>query len=171
MADGTVILGVTAVLTSGVFGPLVLHHAQKDRDTLGARRAVLDSAVGALAVARAQEAWLEAAVLRDDQPATDEVNRRMEELLRQTHVAEAHALKLELRFGKSELSDACTAAAGAINEQASTVSLHWYGSLPRGAVEAAIEQAEAIYLDNYARFVNAGVKWHEDVSGAFTRSQ
>jgi hypothetical protein len=101
--SGEVVIGVTAVITSGVLGPLVLHHAQKDRDSLGDQRTALDLAVEPIAKARAQTAWLENYAF-DPKVSKAEVDRRLEETLHQMHLVDAFAVKLTLRFPGSELA-------------------------------------------------------------------
>jgi hypothetical protein len=86
-----------AVLTSGVFGPLVLHQTQKRRDSLTDQRAALHAAIGPLAKARAQISWLQVSGFDRDVDLAER-DRRFEDLLHQTQLLEAHLVKLQIRL-------------------------------------------------------------------------
>jgi hypothetical protein len=162
MADGAVLIGVTAVLTSGVLGPLVLHHTQKDRDSLSDQRTALDAAIQPLAECRAQGAWLQAWAFetRTDQA---EVEKRAEELLDLTHLVEAHGVKLQIRFGDCKLVTSYLAAGGALNEQASIFWRRRAGVIPTVAqYDEEMRSAETIYRDAYARFIELASSWHAE---------
>jgi hypothetical protein len=153
MADGAVIVGVAAVLTSGVLGPLVLHQAQKDRDDRADVRATLDAAAEPLAIARAHDMWLGAFAF-DSGMQRAEVTERLTAFLEQGHIVEAHALKLELRFPGSELAGSYKTASGALGTKGAAVVHRMSGITPTVAVyDQAREAAEREYRDAYTRFV------------------
>lgn len=153
MADGAVIVGVAAVLTSGVLGPLVVHQAQKDRDDRDDVRAVIDAAAEALAVVRSHDAWLEAFAF-ESTTANDLVRSRIVEMLERGHAVEAQALKLELRFPGSELAGAYQAAGLALGSKAGVALRHWYGITPtRASYEQERESEENEYRVAYELFV------------------
>jgi hypothetical protein len=153
MADGAVIVGVAAVLTSGVLGPLVLHQTQKDRDDRDDIRATVDAAAEPLAIVRSHDVWLEAFAFDNRTPRT-EVAARMTAMIEQGHIVEAHALKLELRFPDSELPGAYQDAGAALGAKAGAVLRRSYGITPTVvAYDQEREAAEHEYNRAYARFV------------------
>jgi hypothetical protein len=160
MADAAVVIGVTAVLTSGVLGPLVLHHAQKDRDTLTDMRSTLDAAIEPLAKARAQGAWLESWAFK---PGVDqaEVDERAEELLHQTHLVEAHGVKLEVRFPESKLVTAYMTAGGAMNAQAEAFWFRREGIWTVVRAQQVVHEAEQVYAAAYDEFIAEAAMWND----------
>ena len=159
--DGAVVIGVVAVLTSGVFGPMVLYYSQKRRDGLTDHRAALDAAIDPLAKARAQVSWLQASGFRRD-PDRAERDRRFEDLLHQAQLLEAHLVKLQIRFGEP-LAGAYGGAAGAVNEQAGILWRRRSGVIPTVAqFDQEMHEAESVYVGEYTRFIELGRAWHGD---------
>jgi hypothetical protein len=153
MADGAVIVGVTAVLTSGVVGPMVLHQMQKDRDDRSDVRAALDAAAEALATARAHDVWISSFAF-DDRTPSEQIKERIVAMLEQAHIVAAHAPKLEIRYPDSELAGAYEVAGTSLIGKTGAVLRRAYGITPNAATyNLEREGAEREYLAAYTRFV------------------
>jgi hypothetical protein len=166
MADGTLILGVTAVLTSGVFGPLVLHQTEKDRDDRTDRRAVLDEALASLSLARSQETWLETWLLAEwppeRLPIRAELDSRAKELFDQAHLLEAVAVRLNIRLGNGKLVDSYVAAVAETVEQAGALWRYQQGLLEMQVATRIVLDAEDQFAIHYDRLLDAARRWHQD---------
>jgi hypothetical protein len=162
VADAAAIIGVTAVLTSGFLGPLVLHHAQKDRDSLSDMREALDSAIEPLASARAQTFWIEAYAF-GKAVGQQEIERRIEEVLHQLHLVDAHAAKLKLRFPNDALSGAYGDATDAANEKMSIVWRRRAGEIALiEDYKKEMNAAEQAFAEAFDAFLEAATRWHRE---------
>ncbi len=158
MADGAVVVGVVGILTSGVLGPLVLHHANKERDSRQDQRNALDAATEPLAAARGQIAWLQ---MHD--PEGDEWAERYEEMYQQLHLVTSHSLRLKMRFGpRTELTKAYAAAGHTSAQQAHVLWDEHGGQMSSDDAAARFDEVDLLYVDAYERFVAECRRWYED---------
>lgn len=123
MADGTLIVGVVGIVTSGIVAPLVAHHTQKERDVLGRQAEAIDTALAAMASARASQTWLEQRVLRDWRGGVlgGDLFASIRELFDQTHRLQSEAVRLQVHLGEGPLVARYVEGSNAIAQQSSAL--------------------------------------------------
>jgi hypothetical protein len=168
MADGTVIVGVVGIVTSGIVAPLIAHHTQKERDVLGRQAEAIDTALAAMTSARASETWLEQRVLRDSQTGTlrsDHLDS-VRDLFDQTHRLQTESVRLNVHLGNGPLVDRYVDASNAIAQQSGALWRHVRGEITNAEAAAAVEEQEPTWLNAWSDVLDHARRWNEDETGA-----
>jgi hypothetical protein len=151
--DGTAIVGVVGILTSGIFGPMLTHRIQARREKAQDERETLDAATEPLAAATAQVQALRPRALKPKDPEWDE---DITQLLTQIYLVESHQMKLHMRFGNSALTNGYGAAGGALADQAGAMWDNAHGKYKKADdFNARMAKADRIYNRSYFAFVDA----------------
>jgi hypothetical protein len=162
MADGAVILGVTGILTTGILGPIVAHHIQKDRETRTDHRVAIDEATDALVRASSR---LAAGAGQTFSSASNTEERRagLDALQEDLFAVEGHSLKLEMRLGERSLTDAYKAAGGAMVRQGEVLWDNLHGKYAKlEDVRRELEEADRVWRGAYEAFLRSARAWHQE---------
>lgn len=158
MADGTVIVGVTGIVTSGVLGPYVAHKTQQTRARQDDRVTALDQAIGALTGTAGEAAWLET---RAFGPKGGDWDERMKALLAQVYALRGHHFQLEMRFGEVPLTSAYLGAAETLREVAAILWDHSHGKFKTAEeVDGKLDEARVVYRKMYDDLLTEGRKFY-----------